>query len=434
MATISYRLMSSTSDIVSIYMRVSINRDINFRCKSGYSIIPKDWSEITNMPKQGDENNKKLKNDLDELKIHIQKKCNEAVANKTEITRIWVQEQIDRYQNKKPMDEIEREYLINYTEEFIKELPKKVRNSKRGVSSKTKRKYSALKQKLIDFEAYSKKKYRVKDVDKKFRTNFVEYLTDQDRLSENTTGKYITNLKTICLDAKENDIETHKELKDVIGFKEDAEIIYLTTDEIEAIKDKKFEREALENARDWLVIGCYIGQRVSDLLKLTKRNITVFRGRKVINLTQQKMDEKVTIPVHPIVQEILDKGKGQFPKRISQQKFNEHIKIVAQLSKINTPTEGKKLDKKTKRKVKGIYQKWELVTSHICRRSFASNFYGKYPTALLIKITGHSTEKQFLEYIGKSSMDFATMLTEFWQKESEYAKKEPKLDVIRQAN
>ena len=34
------------------------------------------------------------------------------------------------------------------------------------------------------------------------------------------------------------------------------------------------------------------------------------------------------------------------------------------------------------------------------RRSFATNFYGKIETPLLMNITGHSKESTFLTYIG----------------------------------
>jgi hypothetical protein len=34
------------------------------------------------------------------------------------------------------------------------------------------------------------------------------------------------------------------------------------------------------------------------------------------------------------------------------------------------------------------------------RRSFASNYYGKIETPLLMNITGHSKEPTFLTYIG----------------------------------
>jgi len=44
--------------------------------------------------------------------------------------------------------------------------------------------------------------------------------------------------------------------------------------------------------------------------------------------------------------------------------------------------------------------KYAFVTSHIMRRSFASNYYGKIETPLLMNINGHSKESIFLSYIG----------------------------------
>ena len=56
---------------------------------------------------------------------------------------------------------------------------------------------------------------------------------------------------------------------------------------------------------------------------------------------------------------------------------------------------------KTKRKEVGIYPKYELITSHICRRSFATNYYKHIPTPILMEITQHSKEETFYSYIGK---------------------------------
>ena len=68
------------------------------------------------------------------------------------------------------------------------------------------------------------------------------------------------------------------------------------------------------------------------------------------------------------------------------------------------------------RKENGIYKKWELVSTHIGRRSFATNHYGKLPTPVLMSATGHTTEKMFLAYIGKSSIDNAEILRSYWNK------------------
>ena len=109
------------------------------------------------------------------------------------------------------------------------------------------------------------------------------------------------------------------------------------------------------------------------------------------------------------------------------------MKDLCKIAKINEPTEGARLNPKTGRKEIGIFEKWELVTSHICRRSFASNFYGDIPTALLISITAHSTERQFLEYIGKSANDYAIQLAEFWNKQIQRTNDKVQMTVLRKA-
>lgn len=63
----------------------------------------------------------------------------------------------------------------------------------------------------------------------------------------------------------------------------------------------------------------------------------------------------------------------------------------------------------------GTYPKFELVTSHIGRRSFATNYYGKIATTFLINITGHSSETMFLNYIGKSNKDMALEMAQMFE-------------------
>jgi integrase len=53
------------------------------------------------------------------------------------------------------------------------------------------------------------------------------------------------------------------------------------------------------------------------------------------------------------------------------------------------------------------YPKYELVSSHVCRRSFATKLYRKIDTLTIMKITGHKTEKQFLEYIKITPKEYA---------------------------
>jgi integrase len=138
----------------------------------------------------------------------------------------------------------------------------------------------------------------------------------------------------------------------------------------------------------------------------------------------------MTVPLHPKIIEILKKRNGKFPYAISDQKYNDYIKVVCELAEITQTIQGSKKieikndqgdkenetdsESKMYRKVSKEYRKCDLVSSHIGRRSFASNFYGTIPTTYLIYVTGHSSEVQFLNYIGKSNKDLALEMTKYF--------------------
>ncbi len=438
MATIKF-LLQSKKDLAPIYLRLSIDRNNVYKRKTGFHVRQEDWSDKNSMPVNGgnDEEQKKrrnnLKSNLEKLSTKIDDKLNEANKSGIEINGNWLQEQIDIINGKQQKTDVDR--LVNYIQVYIDNLPfKEFPNGKRGVSHGTIQKYTTLKHKIEDYQKFKKKTFYVKDVNVKFRNDLLKYFTEVDKLNSNSAGRYIRFLKTVCLDANLNGYEVHPQLKQIKGFTEKASKIYLSFDELEIIEKKTFEREALENARDWLIIGCYIGQRVSDLLTLTKTNIVKRDNLELIELTQVKTGKPVSIPMAWKVREILDKRNGEFPTKLSAQKFNKHIKDLCEIAGINEHTEGAKLDEESGRKLKGVYPKHELVTSHVCRRSFATNFYGEMPTALLISITAHSTEKQFLEYIGKSQNDYATQIAEYFEILKQKLKKEPRMNILREAN
>ena len=58
----------------------------------------------------------------------------------------------------------------------------------------------------------------------------------------------------------------------------------------------------------------------------------------------------------------------------------------------------------------------ETVSSHIGRRSFATNFFGKIPTPLLMAATGHSSEQIFMRYINPVDKDRIISLSNYFNK------------------
>ena len=135
-----------------------------------------------------------------------------------------------------------------------------------------------------------------------------------------------------------------------------------------------------------------------NLLKLSPDNLRKAPTGLCIDNLQQKTMKAVTVGLaDPLVIKILE---NEFRKRVSQVEFNKQIKALCTLAGIEDLVSEFKNYPKIRRKEVVSAPKYEFVTSHIMRRSFASNYYGKIETPLLMNITGHSKESTFLTYIG----------------------------------
>ena len=253
----------------------------------------------------------------------------------------------------------------------------------------------------------------ITDIDTDFKTFFENYCITQN-YAPNTISRTIRFIKTICIHAKSKKENVNPDLYNIKVKYYKVESIHLTFDELNKIEniEKNKLTESLENTKDWLIISCYTGQRVSDFLRFTNDMIRIEDGKSFIEFTQKKTAKIMTVPMHPKVIEILNKRNGMFPYAISDQKYNDYIKDVCEIAEITQMVHGSMKTEtapksKIYRKETKMFKKCDMVTSHIGRRSFASNFYGTIPTSLLKNITGHSTETMFLTYIGKSNKDLA---------------------------
>ncbi len=451
MATIKY-LLQSKGENAQIYLRLSLGREkatnkddkpkfISYKQKTGFTINSKGWSDATGLPipKKDDTTIQNLTADLRTLTKYVLDELNKSSSKGIEVNSRWLKETISKCFDRVELTELE--YLNNYGEFFLKQLKYKGSNNKIGVSRSTEKKYTTIVKKINSFSTYKKTKYKIVDVDLKFRNEFIKYLSEHDKLMDNTIGRYLKVVKTICLDAQKNDYETNKQLKHFQGFTVKAPKIVLSFDELEQIKRKELVNNMHEIARDWLIIGCYTGQRVSDLMRMNSSFIDRIHNFDFIVLEQIKTGKIVQIPVHNEVKQILDKRNGEFPPLFNHSMesnnvlFNRYLKQLCKIAEIENIVEGNYFDELKGRTITGLTEKHNLISSHICRRSFATNFYSdrKYPTPLLMNITAHSTEKMFLEYIGKKPIDYGLQLAGIWSTEALKEKKEPNLTVVKDA-
>ncbi|MFG6685207.1 phage integrase SAM-like domain-containing protein [Mariniflexile sp. HNIBRBA6329] len=329
------------------------------------------------------------------------------------ITKEWVEKVMELYYNPKGLDKSIPETLIGYIKYFVKQKEKEV-------ASASIKKFNVIKHKLQRLESYYNTTLLVEDVDESFKNRFVEFCK-MENYAINTIQRELGLIKTFCKHARANGIKVSNQMDTLKVQKEKVSHIFLSFKELESINKTELKHDYLKNARDWLIISCYLGQRISDFMRFRKNMIREENGKYLLEFTQKKTKKVMTIPIHPKVLEILSKNGGDFPRQISHKCYNEYIKLVCKKAKIKEKVKGRKQDNiseddavKQIRNVEKEYKKWELVTSHIGRRSFATNFYGQIPTNFLIYVTGHSTESMFLSYIGKSNKDIALELTKYF--------------------
>jgi len=277
------------------------------------------------------------------------------------------------------------------------------------------RRYKTIKNLISKFEASLNRKVFLKDVDIKYAEEFCRYLA-KHKYKQSYIFRLTKHLKTVCFHAKAAGYETSNNFELIKSKDKKAYKIYLSLDEIKTIEETPMPTESLDNARDWLVISCFLGQRVSDLMRCKKSLIREINGNQFIDLTQKKTKKEMMIAILPPVRQILEKRNGEFPRPISDQRYNEYIKEVCKIAGLAELTGGSIYDASLQRDVDSKYEKWKLISSHVGRRSFATNFYGKIPTTYLMAQTGHTTEKSFLEYIGKGRLDHISVLMEIYNK------------------
>ncbi len=281
--------------------------------------------------------------------------------------------------------------------------------------------FENLKRHLENFQRSKKMTIEFEKIDITFYNDFVEYLTTKLELGPNTIAKLITNLKVYLRESfdegvSNNNIYSNRRFR-AVGIESQA--IYLKPKEIKEIIDLDLsESKRLEKIRDMFIICCYTGLRYSDIVKIKPEHI---EGGMILKM-QEKTKDRVAIPIRKEVKELLIKHDYSLYK-ISNQKYNQYLHEVVkkcdglqQIVEISKVKGGKQLLIKK--------YKWELVTSHTARRSFATNEFMKKDLTLrdIMSITGHKTEKSFYKYIRQSPHESAERVKVIWEESDENEK------------
>ena len=417
MASVSYKLFTKKNP-ANIYCRFLNGRTTDITTTLNIHVDPKNWDAKNQKIKNVIEvrNRDLINRKLQQLKIDIVDAYNLAFFQGEVIDKDWLNEVIANFM-KRPKHEKEKEnnhtlYYVEFAEWWIKNKSNTwLTASDSYMNERTKNQYLAFVELVKSFQA--KSKIKLSSSGNGTITKFVFWL-NENSYAEKTIKRHINRFKFFYLRARAEGFKVDPTFEQRVFVPKSEDILepILNAQEIEKIYNTQFDSEVLDNARDNLIIACWTGLRVSDYLK--KLDISNFID-DFIEIKTTKTRTRITIPVHPMVKRILIKRNGNLPKKVNEADFNKNIKTVCKKAGIVMEMKGSIYNKNTKRKEVDIYKKHELVTSHIGRRSFATNHFGKLPNSVIMRVCGWSKEEMMLKYIKKSNREDAVALQQYWE-------------------
>ena len=347
------------------------------------------------------------------------------------------EEMIKREETKSKLESEKRKRVKEYAKNYLEEMQSGVRRTKKNkpYAKSTLLHWKQTVDKVLDF--HKKYPFSWDDINQALISKFITFL-EKDYLSKSNQHKIMKDFKKLIKDAEIECIHDNfraRNLNFTIEVKDSDKStnVYLTIEELQGLYDMALTGTD-EVVRDIFLIGCFIGQRVSDYGRIEPEWFGKTRnGVDVIRLEQQKTGNKVCVPVVGNQLETLLKKYDYRAPKISDAEIDRRIKDICEKLSATIPSlavKEKTILKKHERNAlytnkdggrkmfeineKGecIKPKWALVASQTARRTCITNMYlarkadgsSKYTLAERMSVSGHKSESQYIKYI-KCSLD-----------------------------
>lgn len=248
---------------------------------------------------------------------------------------------------------------------------------------------------LKDFDEKTGYPVRFDTITPAFAERFTNYLLGTVKLGDAAVRKNIYIIKNFLTWAGDNGYPVTEDFKRFRYANRDPDVLALTAGELAALAGLDLSaRPALDNARALFLLACYTGLRFSDVAGLKPENV---RDGYLL-LTTQKTRETLPVPLRPEARPLVGRLLAGTLRPLPNQKLNGHLKTLAQLAGIDTPTEKTRYAGQ-QRQTKTL-PKWAFVTSHTARKTFVTLALedGLRPDVVM-KITGHKDLKSFRRYV-----------------------------------
>ena len=381
-----------------VYCRITYQRK-KAELYTGENCMPDKWNDAAGAPLR----DARLKEYLSHVEETIRQQKRQLEMDGREVSAKILK---DIFRGKDPAaaDKEMPVSLVQYFNEYISRISKLTREYVPGTLQHYR---TTLGHVQAFLSTLKKKDISVQEVDHKLVQDFDYFLVTTPAeqtgqpMARNTANKYHTKFKTILLQAVKDGIlagnpYTEFKLKNKTVHRD-----HLTKEELQRIRELKFENLSLDKVRDIFLFSCYTGLRFTDAQELRSPNIRPDEeGHFWIYLKQQKTEEPLAIPMLKPALEIYHKYDhlrevtGRIIPSFVNQKVNTYLKIIADFASVK-----------------------KKLTHHVARHTFATTVLleNDVPLEAVQAYLGHTSSKTTAIYArmtNKYKMKIAKRLNE----------------------
>ena len=335
------------------------------------------WDKNRHRMKSQAMNSYEINKTLSDIENTIMSIYRHAVSNNLQIDNIYLRDKLDVKLNR-----VEKEDFFNYWEKYLEQ--------KSELAKSTKSDYRQCLNTIKGFEKQSKYRIKFEKINLDFYSRFKHYVLKEKKHAINTFGKRVKVIKSVMNYATEIGVNTNLDYqkKSFKVLSEKKKHQYLNIEEVSKLENTPLIGKE-DKARDIFLLFCFLGIRYGDYKQIIPSNISLKGNQYYLDIIMNKVKNPISIPLNQNTLNILKKWDFKLPY-LSNNDVNKYIKSACKKAEINEVIIENDIVKK----------KYELISCHSGRRSFATNGYiSNIPIKSLMSITGHKKESTFYNYV-----------------------------------
>ena len=226
-----------------------------------------------------------------------------------------------------------------------------------------------------------------------------------ERVAQSTARTYFAVFKAI-LKRYEDDADFCKDYADILKAKNEKPVkTFLTVKELERLERVEPTTPNEQSVLDEFLIGAYTGMRISDAREISEENMS----NGYISYVSIKTGVHAVVP--------MKKGIAERIERVQANEYDlplaTYNNILRRLCKKANIAERVKVYKAGEHK-KG--EKWEYVSSHTARISFATNLVDMgVPLINVSRMMGHTSTQMTERYVVKTRAEVSEKALKYFQ-------------------